>query len=200
MNWADVEQAIQVLRPGLTPGELKTVSVLCAAYKAGAHQDRIMELTGYPLELVHDALLDLRGKMLIVGKSASEHDILRVLPGAQPLLKGLLLDKIPAIQPGKPEPSTNPITSEVTPMEIELCDCGRPKRHRGYCKGKGPSKTKSQTAKPTATASTAKSTVTVSGVSFSIRCEADGQKYEASGSTLEKFNAAMNVVERMLEA
>lgn len=200
MNWADVEQAIRTLRPELSAGELKTVGVLCAAYKTGANQDRITELTGYPLELVHDVLLEFRGKMLIIGKNVSERDILRVLPGAQSLLKGLLFDKIPAIQPVEPKTPTNPI-SEVTPMEIELCDCGRPARHRGRCQNKGDSKTKPQTAKPTATApAPAKPTVTVSGVSFSILCEADGQKYEATGSSLEKFNAAMNVVERMMEA
>lgn len=193
MEWSDVEAAIRALRPKTSLVETRILGVLLAAYKTGADAQRIAELTGYKLGDVHDALGELQTKMLVMGKQVAERDILRVLPGAQPLLQGLLLNKIPAVQPV--ELKSNNQTQEVAPMEVELCTCGRTARHRGYCKGKGPKKAK---ATPAATAS--KPTVTVSGVSFSIRCETDGQKYEASGSTLDSFNAAMNVVGRMLGA
>lgn len=190
MNWNQVETAIQTLRPTLHPTELKTVGILCAAYKVGANPPAIAALTGYPQGLIHDALCELREKMFINGKSVAERDVLRVLPNGQALLKGLLVNEVPAIE--VPTQPTQPITEEIQPMDSEDCKCGRPANHRGLCKGTKPVKKlasqSSDIAKPEAPK-----------VTFSISCETFGQKYQATGTTLEAFNSAINIANQMME-
>ncbi|MBL8186556.1 MAG: hypothetical protein JNK38_01040 [Acidobacteria bacterium] len=192
MNWQEVEPRIQALKPGIGLVETRILGVLCAAYKVGADVQRIADLTGYKTGDVHDALTELRNKMLVMNKLVAERDVLRALPGAEPLLKGLLVDQLPAIEAlSQPNPSP-----ENKQMEQEFCKCGRPARHRGYCKGSRGKASRNSTTTQHAPAAT----IEVSGVSFRVYCETDGQKYEASGSSLPQFNAAMSVVERMLGA
>lgn len=195
MNWTEVEKRIQALRPELALIETRILAVLCAAYKTGADAQRIAELTGYKLGDVHDALTDLRDKMFVMGKQVAERDVLRALPGSQALLKGLLVDQLPSIESLHPVRQIQPAKiQEVESME-ELCDCGRPKKHRGVCKGKNAATRKASNG---VLATAVAAGISAGGVSFTIRCETDGQKYEANGSSLDAFNSAMAVVERML--
>lgn len=59
-------------------------------------------------------------------------------------------------------------------MESELCKCGRPAKHRGYCKGSRPKKTVHTTTEADPQVSKPK-------VIFTVQVETLGQKYEAIG-------------------